>query len=110
MRKFYLGLFAVLFSFSANAFDMVDVAGKVSENAEAATQKVEEQKADWDTIKAEREARVKAKKAEYKQKLAERKAAREAKKAELEAQKEEQKKAVEDAKASLSGLKNALSK
>jgi len=103
MKKLYLGLFATLFAFNANAFDVAGSLNKVSATADSAAKQVEAAKTADETAKAEAQAAIDAKKAELEAKAAEQKAADEAKAA-------EQKKAVEDAKNSLNNLKNAFSK
>lgn len=96
MKKLYLGLFAVLFAFNANAFDLAGAANKVAEGANNTTAAIEAKKAEAAEAKAAREKAA-----------AERKADREAAAA---AKKAEREKAVEDAKNSLNNLKGAFSK
>ena len=125
MKKLYLGLFAVLFAFNANAFDLAGAANKVAEGANNTTAAIEAKKAEAAEAKAAREkaaaerkaAREQAaadKKAELEKKLADKKAAAEKAKADREAaaavKKAEREKAVEDAKNSLNNLKGAFSK
>lgn len=103
MKKFYLGLFAVLFAFNVNAFDLTSVANKVSDSANKTSQAIENRKAKDAEFKAEQKAKVEAKKAEVKAKI-------DAKKAEDAKKKAEQEKAIKDAKDSLNNLKSSFSK
>ena len=114
MKKTLVALFAVLFAFNANAFDLADNLHKVANTADAAAQKVEAAKTADAQAKAEAEAAVEAKKAEINNaveaKKAEIAAKAEADKAAADAKAAEQKKAVEDTQKSLNNLKNAFTK
>ena len=103
MKKIYLGLFAVLFAFNAQAFDLAGSLNQVSAATNDAAQKVEAQKNADANAKANVENAVQAKKAELEAKAAEQKAQSDAKKA-------EQEKAVQDVKDSVNNLKGAFSK
>lgn len=103
MKKIYFGLFAILFAFNAQAFDVAGSLNKVSAATNEAAQKVEASKNADDTAKAELQNQIEAKKAELEAKANEQKAESDAKKA-------EQEKAVKDVKDSVNNLKNAFSK
>lgn len=114
MKKVYLALFAVLFTFNAHAFDLATAANKVADSANKTAESVEARKAANAKAKADREAAAEAKKAELKKqvedKKAEAKSKYEAKKAEDAAKKAEQEKAMKDAKDSLNNLKKSFGK
>jgi len=114
MKKLYITLCAVLFTFNANAFDVAGSLNKVSAAADNAAQKVEAQKAADKAAKENATAAVEAQKNEVKDAVEAKKAEIEAKAAEnqaaSDAKKAEQKKAIEDTKDSLNNLKNAFSK
>jgi len=103
MKKIYFGLFAVLFAFNAQAFDVAGSLNKVSAVTNEAAQKVEAQKNADANAKAAVQDKIDAKKAELEAKAAEQKAQSDAKKA-------EQEKAVKDVKDSVNNLKGAFSK
>ena len=125
MKKFGLVLFAVLFSFNANAFDLTEASNKFANDVNKTSEAVETRKAQAEAKKAELKEKAAAKKAEAEAKKEEMKAKAEAKKAEAKAKKEElknkaaakkaeaetkkaeRKKAFEDAKGN---LKNAFGK
>ena len=100
MKKFGLVLFAVLFCFTLNEFDLAGVSDKLTDDMNKATEAVEAKKAETTAKKAEYKTKAEAKKAELKEKAA-------AIKAEAETKKAERKKAFEDAKGN---LKNACGK
>jgi len=103
MKKIYFGLFAVLFAFNAQAFDVAGSLNKVSAATNEAAQKVEASKNADANAKAAVQDKIDAKKAELEAKAAEQKAQNDAKKA-------EQEKAVQDVKDSVYNLKGAFSK
>jgi len=103
MKKIYFGLFAVLFAFNAQAFDVAGSLNKVSAATNEAAQKVEASKNADANAKAAVQDKIDAKKAELEAKAAEQKAQNDAKKA-------EQEKAVQDVKDSVNNLKGAFSK
>ena len=100
MKKFSLVLFAVLFTFNANAFDLTAASNKITNDVNKTSEAVEAKKAEYKAKAEARKADAEAKKAEYKAKA-------EARKAEAETKKAERKKAFEDAKGN---LKNAFGK
>ena len=100
MKKFSLVLFAVLFTFNANAFDLTAASNKFTNDVNKTSEAVEAKKAEYKAKAEARKAEAEAKKAELKEKAAAKKAAAETKKA-------ERKKAFEDAKGN---LKNAFGK
>ncbi len=114
MKKLYLGLFAVLFAFNANAFDIAGAANKVAEGANNTAATVEARNAKAAEAKAAREKAAADKKAEFEKKLADKKAeaakARTDREAAAAAKKAEREKAVNDAKNSLNNLKGAFTK
>lgn len=118
MKKLGLVLFAVLFTFNANAFDLAGASNKFANDVNKTSEAVEAKKAEakaekearkakYEAKKAEAKAEKEARKAKYEAKKAELKAEKEAKKAEYEAEKAKRKKAFEDAKGN---LKNAFGK